>query len=68
MKRILFLFFLISFSALTSANKLPIAVLGLGAVPVGAFQDEEVKKIVALLEDERPLLLVPVGVPAGLKD
>jgi len=38
--------------------------LGLGAVPVGAFQDEEVKKVAALLEDEHPLLLIPVGVPS----
>jgi len=38
--------------------------LGLGAVPMGAFQDEEIKKVAALLEDERPLLLVPVGVPS----
>ena len=38
--------------------------LGLGAVPMGAFQDEEVKKVAALLEDERPLLLVPVSVPS----
>jgi len=38
--------------------------LGLGAVPVGAFQDEEIKKVAALLEDEHPLLLLPVGVPS----
>jgi len=40
--------------------------LGLGAVPVGAFQDEEIKKVASLGQDERPLLLVPVGVPMGL--
>jgi SagB-type dehydrogenase family enzyme len=38
--------------------------LGLGAVPMGAFQDEEVKKAASLQEDEHPLLLVPVGVPS----
>jgi len=38
--------------------------LGLGAVPMGAFQDEEIKKVAALLEDEHPLLLIPVGVPS----
>jgi SagB-type dehydrogenase family enzyme len=38
--------------------------LGLGAVPMGAFQDEEIKKVAALLEDERPLLLLPIGVPS----
>jgi SagB-type dehydrogenase family enzyme len=38
--------------------------LGLGGVPVGAFQDEEIKKVAALLEDEHPLLLIPVGVPS----
>lgn len=40
--------------------------LGLGAVPMGAFQDEEIKKVASLQEDERPLLLVSVGVPIGL--
>jgi SagB-type dehydrogenase family enzyme len=38
--------------------------LGLGAVVIGAFQDEEVKKVASLQEDERPLLLIPVGVPS----
>jgi SagB-type dehydrogenase family enzyme len=39
------------------------AALGLGAVPMGAFQDDEIKKVALLQEDERPLLLIPVGVP-----
>jgi SagB-type dehydrogenase family enzyme len=34
--------------------------LALGAVPVGAFDDEEVTRLLAL-EDEKPLYLLPVG-------
>ncbi len=37
--------------------------LDLGAVPVGAFQDEEVKRVLALPPDQQPLYLVPVGHP-----
>lgn len=35
--------------------------LGLGAVPVGAFQDGQVKKILLLPADQDPLYLLPVG-------
>lgn len=35
--------------------------LGLGSVPVGAFNDDEVKKILKLAKDEIPLYLIPVG-------
>ncbi len=35
--------------------------LGLGSVPVGAFSDEEVKKILSLPEDHEPLYIIPVG-------
>ncbi|MEN2994651.1 MAG: SagB/ThcOx family dehydrogenase [Thermodesulfovibrio sp.] len=35
--------------------------LDLGAVPVGAFNDEEVKKILNLKEAEQPLYIIPVG-------
>jgi nitroreductase len=35
--------------------------LGLGGAPVGAFDDEEVGRVLALPKDERPLYVVPVG-------
>jgi len=38
--------------------------LGLGAVPVGAFQDKQVAKVLSLPKDHIPLYLIPVGVPA----
>ena len=38
--------------------------LGLGAVPIGAFEDERVSKILSLPADHAPLYLIPVGVPA----
>lgn len=34
---------------------------GLSSVPVGAFQDDEVKKILGLPEEEEPLYIIPVG-------
>lgn len=37
--------------------------LGLGAVPVGAFEDATVRKTLGLPSDERVLYLVPVGRP-----
>jgi SagB-type dehydrogenase family enzyme len=37
--------------------------LGLGGVPVGAFHDREVAKILQLEEEEKPLYLIPVGHP-----
>lgn len=39
------------------------AALGLGAVPVGAFDDKRVSDVLALPDDESPLYLVPVGHP-----
>lgn len=36
--------------------------LGLGSVPIGAFDDDRVKKILKLKEEE-PLYIIPVGVP-----
>ena len=38
--------------------------LGLGSVPLGAFDKEEVSKILNLPEDLKPFLIVPVGYPA----
>jgi len=35
--------------------------LGLGTVLMGAFRDEEVKKALQLPDDERPLLIIPLG-------
>jgi SagB-type dehydrogenase family enzyme len=37
--------------------------LGLGAVPVGAYSDEEVKKVLELPPRHEPLYLIPVGHP-----
>jgi len=37
--------------------------LGLGAVPVGAFDDTEVRRVLELAADEAPLYLIPVGHP-----
>ena len=37
--------------------------LGLGSVPVGAFYDREVKKLLSLPPDEEPLYIIPVGHP-----
>lgn len=35
--------------------------LGLGAVPIGAFGDEEVGQILGLSEKEQPVYIIPVG-------
>jgi len=37
--------------------------LGLGSVPVGAFHDEEVKRLLDLPQSEEPLYILPVGIP-----
>jgi SagB-type dehydrogenase family enzyme len=37
--------------------------LGLGGVPVGAFHDHQVQRILGLADDHEPLYLVPVGHP-----
>jgi len=39
--------------------------LGLGAVPVGAFRDDAVAKVLGLPQAETPLYVIPVGHPAG---
>jgi SagB-type dehydrogenase family enzyme len=39
------------------------AALGLGAVPVGAFNDDRVQAVIGLPADHEPLYLVPVGHP-----
>ncbi len=36
--------------------------LGLGSVPIGAFDDVKIKKLLKLTEEE-PLYIIPVGVP-----
>jgi SagB-type dehydrogenase family enzyme len=38
-------------------------VLGLGAVPIGAFQDEEIQAALGMPADHEPLYLIPVGHP-----
>jgi SagB-type dehydrogenase family enzyme len=37
--------------------------LGLGSVPIGAFNDAEAKRILSLPQDEEPLYIIPVGYP-----
>lgn len=37
--------------------------LGLGSVPVGAFSDELVKRILSLPKDAEPLYIIPLGYP-----
>jgi len=37
--------------------------LGLGGVPIGAFDDDRVHKVLALPAEEKPLYLIPVGHP-----
>jgi SagB-type dehydrogenase family enzyme len=39
--------------------------LGLGAVPIGAFDDTEVQGVLGLPSDHEPLYLIPVGNPKG---
>jgi SagB-type dehydrogenase family enzyme len=38
--------------------------LGLAAVPVGAFDDERISRVLALPASQEPLLLIPIGRPA----
>ncbi len=40
------------------------AHLGLGGVPVGAFADEAVRRVIGAAGDETPLYVIPVGTPA----
>ncbi len=37
--------------------------LGLGSVPVGAFDDQALKQLLNLPDDEQPLYIIPVGYP-----
>jgi len=37
------------------------AALGIGTVMIGAFQDEELKKVLDLPQDESPLAIMPLG-------
>ena len=37
--------------------------LGIGAVPVGAFQDAHISRMMGFDEKETPLYLIPVGIP-----
>jgi nitroreductase len=37
--------------------------LGLGAVPIGAFRDEEVQEALSLPSNRKPLYIVPIGYP-----
>jgi SagB-type dehydrogenase family enzyme len=39
--------------------------LGLGSVPIGAFDDNRIKKLLALPEAETPLYVIPVGHPGS---
>lgn len=39
------------------------AALGLGSVPIGAFHDARMQLVLGLPREEKPLYLVPVGVP-----
>lgn len=39
------------------------AALGLGAVPIGAFDDSGVQVVLSLPQDHQPLYLIPVGHP-----
>jgi SagB-type dehydrogenase family enzyme len=39
--------------------------LGLGAVPMGAFDDDGLRSALGVGDDEQPLYVVPVGRPAG---
>jgi len=42
---------------------LQVVALDLGAVPVGAFYDDQVQNVLGLAADHEPLYLVPVGHP-----
>ncbi len=50
--------------AMSVQNMMLLAVeQGLGTCPVGAFDEEEVKKILNLPQNLRPIIIVPVGYP-----
>lgn len=37
--------------------------LGLGCVVIGAFYDDDVSRVVGLSSDEKPMYIVPIGIP-----
>jgi SagB-type dehydrogenase family enzyme len=37
--------------------------LGLSSVPIGAFNDDEVKRVLSLPQDHEPMYIIPVGHP-----
>ena len=39
------------------------ASLGLGAVPIGAFEDDGLHSVLKLPQDHKPLYLIPIGYP-----
>jgi SagB-type dehydrogenase family enzyme len=54
---------LLEAGAASQGMLLQATALGLGAVPIGAFADEAVRRAAGLAADEVPLLVVPVGRP-----
>jgi len=40
------------------------AALGLGGVPVGAYDDAQVEKVLQLPVEQKALYLIPIGKPA----
>ncbi len=42
--------------------------LGLGTCPVGAFNDDEVRKVMQLPVEEEPLYMMPIGIPVKRQD
>jgi SagB-type dehydrogenase family enzyme len=38
--------------------------LGLGGVPIGAFDDDGIQRVLGLTQGEEPVYLIPVGHPA----
>jgi nitroreductase len=38
--------------------------LGLGGVPIGAFDDDGVQRVLGLAQGEEPVYLIPIGHPA----
>lgn len=49
--------------AAAQSLSLQAAALGLGTTLVGAFQDDEVRRILGVPDDEAPLLVLPLGRP-----
>lgn len=47
---------------------LQVVALDLGTVVIGAFNDKGVSAVLSLEPDEEPLVIMPVGIPAGTAD